>query len=197
MAVSANQLMKRQDGVKGNLPVAASTHIYQGTHVFLNAAGFADDDSATGVNGYAGEAIGESDNSAGADGDKNVEFWTEGDFEMTGSGFSQADVGSPVFADDNFGVVLVIGASSVPIGKVVGYVSSTRLIVRIRPVGTGALPVAPMTAITHTAPGTPDYAVQDLINSNAYGFVTKDEGNTVLSVLKNLQTRVADLEARG
>lgn len=54
---------------------------------------------------------------------------------------------------------------------------------------------AGLTAITHTAPGTPDYAVQDLVNTSAYGFVTKDEGNTVLSVIKNLQTRVAELEA--
>ena len=53
-----------------------------------------------------------------------------------------------------------------------------------------------LTSITHTAPGTPDYAVQDLTNASAYGFVTKDEGNTVLSVILNLQTRVAELEAR-
>ncbi|MGE3681956.1 MAG: hypothetical protein AB7G93_09535 [Bdellovibrionales bacterium] len=54
---------------------------------------------------------------------------------------------------------------------------------------------AQLTSITHTAPGTPDYAIQDLTNSSAYGFVTKDEGNTVLSVIKNLQVRVAELEA--
>ena len=40
-----------------------------------------------------------------------------------------------------------------------------------------------------------DYAIQDLVNSSAFGFVTKDEGNTVLSVIKNLQDRVAELEA--
>ncbi len=62
--------------------------------------------------------------------------------------------------------------------------------------GQGAALTAQLTSITHTAPGTPDYAVQDLINSSAYGFVTKDEGNTVLSVIKNLQVRVAELEAR-
>jgi hypothetical protein len=41
-----------------------------------------------------------------------------------------------------------------------------------------------LTAITHTAPGTPDYAIQDLTNSGGFGFATKDEGNTVLSVIK-------------
>jgi hypothetical protein len=54
---------------------------------------------------------------------------------------------------------------------------------------------AQLTAITHTAPSTPDYAIQDLTNSSAYGFVTKDEGNSVLKVIANLQTRVAEMEA--
>jgi len=54
-----------------------------------------------------------------------------------------------------------------------------------------------LTTITHTAPGTPDYAVQDLVDSgvgSAFGFATKDEGNTVLSVIANLQARVNELE---
>jgi len=53
-----------------------------------------------------------------------------------------------------------------------------------------------LTAITFTAPGTPDYAIQDLTQTTPFGFVTKDEGNTVLSVVKNLQSRVAELETK-
>lgn len=60
----------------------------------------------------------------------------------------------------------------------------------------GAALTTQLTSITSTAPGTPDYAIQDLINTSAYGFVTKDEGNTVLSVIANLQVRVAQLESR-
>lgn len=60
----------------------------------------------------------------------------------------------------------------------------------------GAALTTQLTSITSTAPGTPDYAIQDLVNSSAFGFVTKDEGNTVLSVIANLQTRVAELETR-
>ena len=52
-----------------------------------------------------------------------------------------------------------------------------------------------LTTITHTAPGTPDYAIQNLTNSSGFGFVTADEGNTVLSVIANLQARVSELEA--
>lgn len=60
----------------------------------------------------------------------------------------------------------------------------------------GAALTAQLTTITSTAPGTPDYAIQDLVNSSAYGFVTKDEGNSVLAVIANLQTRVSQLESR-
>jgi len=55
------------------------------------------------------------------------------------------------------------------------------------------------TSITHTTPGTPDFAIQDLVDSgvgSAFGFATKDEGNTVLQVILNLQTRVAELETK-
>jgi hypothetical protein len=196
MAVTANQLIKKQDGCKRSYPVEESTHIYQGTLVFVNAAGYACDVTATGVNAFVGIAVGEADNSAGADGAIEVEVWTEGDFELTGTGFAQTDVGMPIYADDNYACVVALGATSVRIGTVARYVSSTKHVVSIKPSRVGALEVAPLTAITHTAPGTPDYAIQDLINSNAFGFVTKDEGNSVLSVIKNLQQRVLDLEAR-
>jgi len=53
-----------------------------------------------------------------------------------------------------------------------------------------------LTDITFTAPGTADFAIQDLTDTDGFGFKTKDEGNTVLSVVKNLQTRVAQLEAK-
>lgn len=66
-------------------------------------------------------------------------------------------------------------------------------------VARGAALTAQLTTLTHTAPGTPDYALQDLIDSSAgacFGFATKDEGNTALSCIANLQVRVAELEAR-
>lgn len=64
------------------------------------------------------------------------------------------------------------------------------------PVAQGAALTAQLTTITHTAPGTPDYAIQNLTNSSGFGFVTADEGNTVLSVIANLQARLAQVEAR-
>lgn len=46
------------------------------------------------------------------------------------------------------------------------------------------------------AAGTPDYAIQAVINSSAYGFASAAEAITTLYVIKNLQVRVAELEAR-
>ena len=58
---------------------------------------------------------------------------------------------------------------------------------------------AQLTTITHTAPGTPDYAIQDMVDVSlgaGWAFADHDEANTVLSVIANLQTRVSELETR-
>lgn len=60
----------------------------------------------------------------------------------------------------------------------------------------GAALTAQLTTITHTAPGTPDYALQDLVQNTGFGFATADEGNSLLAVVANLQARCAEMEAR-
>ena len=55
---------------------------------------------------------------------------------------------------------------------------------------------AQLTTLTYTAPTVADYAIQDLTSTGGFGFVTKDEGNSVLAVIKNLQDRVAQLETK-
>ena len=55
---------------------------------------------------------------------------------------------------------------------------------------------AALTGITSTAPGTPDYALQDLVQNTGFGFATKDEGNSLLAVVANLQTRVGEIATR-
>ncbi len=66
----------------------------------------------------------------------------------------------------------------------------------VTPVTQPAALTAQLTSITHTEPGTPDYAIQNLTSSSPFGFVTADEGNSVLKVILNLQTRMAELENR-
>jgi hypothetical protein len=53
-----------------------------------------------------------------------------------------------------------------------------------------------LTAITCSNPNTPNYVITDPINTNAYGFSTADEFKTVMSVIVNLQTRLAELETK-
>jgi hypothetical protein len=131
MSVSANQLIKRQAGCRLAYLVEEATRLYQGTLVFLNAAGYADDDTASGVNRFGGIAIGEVDNSSGADGDLSVECWGEGVFELTGTGFTQASVGRAAYASDNYTVTAAPSAAGVRIGTIVEYVSSTKVRVEI------------------------------------------------------------------
>ena len=54
-----------------------------------------------------------------------------------------------------------------------------------------------LTALTYTAPGADDFAIQDFGDAvtGKFAFISKDEANTVLKVIANLQTRVAELEA--
>jgi hypothetical protein len=104
-------------------------------------------------------------------------------------------VGKAVYATDNFTITLTPAVTAVFIGRVARYVSTTVVGVAIDPTGAIGAPAA-LTALTHTAPGTPDYAIQDLTTTTPYGFVTKDEGNTVLSKIVNLDLRVTALEAR-
>jgi hypothetical protein len=197
MAITANQIIKMQDGERRSYPVEESTRIYQGTLVYVNAAGYACDVTATGVNAFVGIAVAEADNTSGADGAIEVEVYTEGDFELTGTFNSITDVGMPAYGDDNYAVVVALGATSVRIGRVVRFVSTTKAVIAIQPNGVGALEVAPLTTITPAdAAGTPDYAIAAVTNSSPFGFSNAAEAITLLYVIQNLQRRVLDLEAR-
>lgn len=83
-----------------------------------------------------------------------------------------------------------------PNTKPIGVAYADQLLDGARFVPEVAANTAALTTITSTAPGSADFAIQDLINTSAFGFVTKDEGNTVLAVIANLQTRVAELESK-
>jgi len=59
-----------------------------------------------------------------------------------------------------------------------------------------AAPTTALTTITCSPPGTPDYDITNLTNSSPYGFASADEGQSVLTVIANLQTRLAELESK-
>ena len=54
---------------------------------------------------------------------------------------------------------------------------------------------AQLTTITHTAPGTPDYAFGTVTTTSGAGFSSVDEANSLLKVVANLQVRLLEVEA--
>jgi len=130
-AVTANQVIKRQELERGACPVYQSTTIYEGTFCFVNTSGYLTGDTDSGASRFAGIAIDKYDNSSGSDGDIDAEFYRTGVFELTGTGFAITDVGSEVYASDNYTITLTDTSTSVPIGVVAEYVSSTAIRVRI------------------------------------------------------------------
>jgi len=81
-------------------------------------------------------------------------------------------------------------------GAIMGASGGTAGFFGTTPVTKASALTAQLTTITATAPGTPDYAIQDLVAATGYGFVTADEGQSVLKVIANLQTRVGELETK-
>ena len=121
----------------------------------------------------------------------------------SGISLTTAEAGATEFTTDNLFFTITTGAAR----KGIVLDDGTRLTSGKIPVATTngrLIDVTPqteltdeLTTLTHTAPSTPDYALQDLIDSSAgacFGFATKDEGNTALSVIANLQARVNELE---
>lgn len=80
----------------------------------------------------------------------------------------------------------VLGAS----GGTVGFYGTT-------PTTKPAALTTQLTTITIAdAAGTPDYALQALTTSSPYGLATAAEAITLLYVIKNLQTRMAEMETK-
>lgn len=133
MAVTAGQIVRRQNECTVHFPVYASTKLYEGTLAFLNATGYAVGTTGTGSNEFAGLVVAEADNSSGSSGDLKVEVYPEGVFVLTGSGFSQSTVGLPIFASDNYTISTNATSGGVYIGVCAGYISSTKIRVRLEP----------------------------------------------------------------
>ena len=110
--------------------VAASKHIYKGALVGLSSGGYAQ--PLTAGDRFAGVAYEEMDNSTGSAGDLNVRVYTLGDFGMTLTGATVADIGRPVFAsaDDT---LTFVGAANSYVGVVQDRVAANEIILRIDP----------------------------------------------------------------
>ena len=77
----------------------------------------------------------------------------------------------------------------------IGAADAVATFVPIASAAEAAAATAALTDLTHTAPGTADYAIQDLVQPAGYGFVSKDEGNTVLKVVQANKVNIAEIVA--
>lgn len=133
MPVTTDQLINRGDCRYTEQPVAASTVLYGGTLVFTNSGGFADDDIAAGANTFAGIVTRRYDNSGGANGDITAQIENRGQFVLTGSGFTQADVNVKVYATDNY-TLTKTSTNNVFVGVIREVISATQVKVEIKKV---------------------------------------------------------------
>ena len=82
-------------------------------------------------------------------------------------------------------------------GAVMGATGGTAGFFGTTPVAKAAALTTQLTTISIAdAAGTPDYALSALTTTSPYGLATAAEAITLLYVIKNLQTRMAELESR-
>lgn len=82
-------------------------------------------------------------------------------------------------------------------GAVIGTSSGTVGFFGKAPATKPAANTAALTTVTIAdAAGTPDYALQAVINASAWGFASQQEAISTLYVIQNLQQRVAQLETK-
>ncbi|MBI4719475.1 MAG: hypothetical protein HY763_16895 [Planctomycetes bacterium] len=108
--------------------VATNVKIYKGALLSVRSTGYVGPLVAGAQS--AGIAFETADNTGGANGAKKVRAYVQGDFELPLSGAAITDIGDAIYgtADD---ATSKTAASNTYIGVIVGFVSSTTVIVRI------------------------------------------------------------------
>lgn len=133
--LTAARNYRRGEGVVRPYKVAASTLLYGGGLVHLNAGGFAKKASDTAGEKFVGMAQENADNSAGANGDKDVLVYADGVIDLAFSGTAtQATVGQKVYAvDDNTVALAATTTNDVLVGTVVEFISASKVRVSLTP----------------------------------------------------------------
>jgi hypothetical protein len=133
--LTAGRNYRRQEGKTRPYKVAASTKLYGGSSVSLNAAGFAKLGADTASEKFVGVARDLADNSTGANGDKDVVVWANGVFDFAFSGTAvQANVGLPVYlVDDNTVALAATTTNDLLVGRIVEFISASKVRVAITP----------------------------------------------------------------
>ena len=126
-ALTRDRATSYREGIEVEFPVAAATKIYAGSMVCVNAAGFAVPAADTSGYRFAGVALEQVDNTAGADGVKMIRLRRTGVFEFDAAALSQAKVGNAMYSvnDQTFGDTGSV-TNHIAVGVLVKYVSATK-----------------------------------------------------------------------
>lgn len=166
MALSKDTPQVWELGEINQLPVAASTKVYEGSALGDNGSGYVR--PLTAGDPFRGFSLQNVDNSAGAAGDKSVQFRDEGKVKLAVSGAAITDVGKAVYASDD-GTFTLTATSNSFVGRIYRWVSTGVVIVKYD-VGEVRGYVAPLTSAAGTAAaGTVDVGSsfsQSTLNNN-------------------------------
>lgn len=143
-ALAANKNYKVRPADLAEYPVAASTHIYKGAAVCLNAGGYLVPAAKTaGFSEVVGVAVEEQNNTSVTDGAKECMVESGVIAYFTAVGGAAAQLGNNAYAIDDATVAAVGGAGvtslSPFVGRIMEVVSSTQLGVFIPKAGGGGL----------------------------------------------------------
>lgn len=125
-ALTKNRLTAYKDGIEVGHQVAASTKIYAGSLVCLNASGYAVPGADTASFNYVGVAQEHVDNSTGANGDLTVTVRRKGIHRFAAAGMAITDIGTAVYVSDDQ-TVAKSTTNSIACGKIAEFISATEV----------------------------------------------------------------------
>jgi hypothetical protein len=126
-ALTRDRATSYREGVEVEYPVAASARIYAGSLVCVDTSGYAAPAADASGFKFAGVALEQVDNSAGANGAVSVRLRRAGVFEFDAASITQAMVGDAMYVVDDHTFDDAAGpANDVRVGQLVKYVSATK-----------------------------------------------------------------------
>ena len=199
MALSADTPRVYELGDINSLPVKASTKVYEGAAVGIDAAsGY-----ARGLNAgdaFKGFAERTADNSAGSNGDVRVRVLTKGEVKLAIANAAITDVDKPVYASDD-GTFTLTASTNSYVGKIVRWEATGVVIVAFDASQRGIIDAdvnavlaknfAALALLTDNTAGTADDTLEAMADlGNTY---SDAEVNAVLAKIRN---NFADLAAK-
>jgi len=175
-ALTEDRNTMHTEGVELDFPVAASTTIYGGSLVAVDANGYLNPGADTAGLIFEGVAMEQADNSSGSAGDLSCTVRRRGLFLVTlGTAITQANVGDNVFLVDDQTVDLAANVTNaIFCGVIAKYVSSTTAYIDIEPA------IRQADVATHIADTSGAHAASAISIADAGGHTAQTEVEAAL-----------------